>query len=106
MTGGVFSALVEVAPWSASLVALLPALAGLGLGRNPDGLVPTLRAGGYTALDRLTRGRLAPDRLGQARLAQRPAALAEPDVPVEWWGVRRDWRPEDGEVLARGIAGG
>jgi len=98
MTGGVFAALVEVAPWAANLAALLPALAGLGLGRNPDGLVPALRSGGYAALDRLTRGRLTQDR--------RPAASAEPDVPVEWWGVRRDWRPEDGEVLARGIAGG
>lgn len=93
MTGGVFTALVEVAPWSANLAALLPALAGLGLGRNPDGLVPALRAGGYAALDRLRWGR-------------RQAAPAEPEVPVEWWGLRRDWRPEDGEVLARGIAGG
>ena len=93
MTGGAFTALVEVAPWSANLAALLPALAGLGLGRNPDGLVPALRAGGYAVLDRLRWGR-------------RQAAPAEPDVPVEWWGLRRDWRPEDGEVLARGIAGG
>jgi branched-chain amino acid transport system permease protein len=108
MTAGVFAALVEVAPWSAGLAALLPALAGLGLGRNPDGLVPALRAGGYAALDRLTGDRLTRGRLTQGRRApgQRPAAPAEPDVPVEWWGVRRDWRPEDGEVLARGIAGG
>lgn len=93
MAGGAFTALVEVAPWSANLAALLPALAGLGLGRNPDGLVPALRGAGYTALARLTPGR-------------KPAAHAEPEVPVEWWGLRRDWRPEDGEVLARGIAGG
>ncbi len=93
MAGGAFTALVEVAPWSANLAALLPALAGLGLGRNPDGLVPALRGAGHTALARLTPGR-------------RPAAHAEPEVPVEWWGLRRDWRPEDGEVLARGIAGG
>ena len=78
MTGGAFA-------------ALLPALAGLGLGRNPDGLVPALRSLGDTAL---------------ARLGRRQPAPAEPDVPVEWWGLRRDWRPEDGEVLARGIAGG
>jgi branched-chain amino acid transport system permease protein len=90
-TNGAFTALVEVAPWSANLAALLPALAGLGLGRNPDGLVPTLRSLGDTAL---------------ARLGRRQPAPAEPDIPVEWWGLRRDWRPEDGEVLARGIAGG
>lgn len=82
MTGGVFTALVEVAPWSANLAALLPALAGLGLGRNPDGLVPALRAGGYAALDQLTRGRLARGRLVRGR---RQAAPAEPEVPVEWW---------------------
>jgi branched-chain amino acid transport system permease protein len=90
-TNGAFTALVEVAPWSANLAALLPALAGLGLGRNPDGLIPTLRSLGDTAL---------------ARLGRRQPAPAEPDIPVEWWGLRRDWRPEDGEVLARGIAGG
>ena len=101
MTGGVFTALVEVAPPPAGLAALLPALAGLGLGRNPDGLVPALRDGGYAALGRLTPGRLTPGRPGR-----RQAAPAKPEVPVEWWGLRRDWRPEDGEVLARGIAGG
>jgi branched-chain amino acid transport system permease protein len=102
---GAFTALVEVAPWSANLAALLPALAGLGLGRNPDGLVPALRSLGDTALARLTQSRLTPARLtpGQGRGR---AAAGEPDVPVEWWGLRRDWRPEDGEVLARGIAGG
>ncbi|GAA4825206.1 ABC transporter permease subunit [Streptomyces ziwulingensis] len=26
------------------------------------------------------------------------------DVPVEWWGLRRPWRPEDGEVLSRATA--
>jgi branched-chain amino acid transport system permease protein len=122
-TSGAFTALVEVAPWSANLAALLPALAGLGLGRNPDGLVPALRAGGYAALGRLAQSRLAQSRLARSRLVpgrlvpgrlvpsrlapgRRPAAPGEPDIPVEWWGLRRDWRPEDGEVLARGIAGG
>ena len=38
--------------------------------------------------------------------SRRRAAPAEPEVPVEWWGVRRPWRAEDEEVLARGIAGG
>ena len=34
------------------------------------------------------------------------AGEAEPEIPVEWWGVRRPWRPEDEEVLDRGVAGG
>jgi branched-chain amino acid transport system permease protein len=80
--GGTFTALVEVAPWASNLAALLPALAGIGLGRNPDGVIPSMRRG---------------------FAAHRKAESA--DVPVEWWGVRRDWRPEDEEVLVRGIAG-
>ncbi len=42
-----------------------------------------------------------------ARQAARPPEVApevppeiQEDIPVEWWGVRRDWRPEDEEVLA------
>jgi branched-chain amino acid transport system permease protein len=34
------------------------------------------------------------------------AASPRPEVPVEWWGLRRPWRAEDGEVLDRGVAGG
>ena len=41
--GGAFAALVEVAPWAGNLAAILPALAGIGLGSNPDGVVPRLR---------------------------------------------------------------
>jgi branched-chain amino acid transport system permease protein len=77
---GVANVLLGVAPWSADVVALLPALAGLGLGRHPEGAVPGLRL------------RRAPGK---------PS-----DVPVEWWGLRRPWRPQDGEVLSRGVAGG
>jgi branched-chain amino acid transport system permease protein len=29
---------------------------------------------------------------------------APTDVPPEWWGVRRPWRPEDGEALDRATA--
>ena len=36
---------------------------------------------------------------------ERQASSDAAQVPVEWWGVRRAWRPEDEEVLARGIAG-
>jgi branched-chain amino acid transport system permease protein len=41
--GGSFAALVEVLPGADNLAALLPGLAGIGIGRNPDGLVPRLR---------------------------------------------------------------
>jgi branched-chain amino acid transport system permease protein len=40
---GSFVALVEVAPKANNLAALLPGLAGIGIGSNPDGLVPRLR---------------------------------------------------------------
>ena len=131
VVGGSFAALVEVAPWAANLAALLPALAGLGLGRNPDGIVPALRndwkpvAGNRIARLVLSIGlalawglRLAHvlngwEFFGAALavvLAARGYAAsrqaAGPEIPVEWWGVRRPWRPEDEEVLARGIAGG
>ncbi|WP_280458528.1 ABC transporter permease [Nocardia carnea] len=36
---------------------------------------------------------------------QRTAA-GEADVPVEWWGVKRPWRPADKEVLDHAIAAG
>ncbi|MGW0181138.1 ABC transporter permease subunit, partial [Nocardia sp. NPDC003345] len=32
------------------------------------------------------------------------AAAGEPDVPVEWWGVKRPWRTGDKEVLDDAIA--
>jgi len=79
---GVSSLLIGVAPWSADFVALLPALAGIGLGRHPEGIVATLRP----------------------RRPRKPKS--EPDVPVEWWGIRRSWGPHDEEVLSRGVAGG
>jgi branched-chain amino acid transport system permease protein len=87
---GPLNALVAVAPWSQNLVALLPAAAGIGLGRNPEGLIPPMR-------------RLAG---GAAHALRRPRAAAEPPVPVEWWGVRRPWREGDKKVLDRGVAAG
>jgi branched-chain amino acid transport system permease protein len=130
---GSFAALVEVAPWAGNLAALLPALAGLGLGRNPDGLVPTLRRDWQpTAGDRVARlvlliglalawglrlghvisgwvffcAALVVVLVARGYAARHRAGEAEPEIPVEWWGVRRAWRPEDEEVLARGVAGG
>jgi branched-chain amino acid transport system permease protein len=129
--GGSLAALVEVAPWAGNLAAILPALAGIGLGSNPDGVVPRLRrdwepAGrNRIAVAALVGGlalawvlRLAHVINGWAFfgaallvvLAVRGYAARQvarqPELPVEWWGLRRDWRPEDEEVLARGIAGG
>jgi branched-chain amino acid transport system permease protein len=72
-----------LAPRAQNLVALLPGLAGIGLGRNPEGIVPSLRRGWSG-----------------------PTGPAGTDVPVEWWGLRREWRPQDGEVLDRAVAGG
>ncbi|MGI8329494.1 ABC transporter permease subunit [Actinomadura scrupuli] len=127
------SGLVAVAPWSQNLVALLPGLAGIGIGNNPGGVVAGMRH----RWEPVARDRIAPPvllcglalgwvlRLGdvisgwtflggslvlalalQAYAAARAATPAEPEVPMEWWGVRRAWRPEDEGVLVRGIAGG
>jgi branched-chain amino acid transport system permease protein len=132
---GPVNALVAVAPWSQNLVALLPGLAGLGLGRYPDGVASGMRS----RWEPLARDRIALPallcgltlawllRLGDvingwvffacsllmalalrswaaSRQATKRAVAADPEIPVEWWGVRRAWRPEDGEVLARGVA--
>ncbi len=134
--GGSFAALVEVVPWAGNLAAILPALAGIGLGSNPDGVVPRLRrdgepvgrnrivaaavVGGLTLAWALRLAHVINGWVffGAALLvvlaargyatARQPAGQGgrQPEIPVEWWGVRRDWRPEDEEVLARGIAGG
>jgi branched-chain amino acid transport system permease protein len=128
---GVFNLLGALAPWAQNLVAILPGLAGVGLARHPDGIVARLRrAWAPFARDRAVAGtllcgltaawllRLAGAINGwvfaggalvlvlalRAYLAVRAATPARLDVPVEWWGVRRAWRPEDREVLDRGVA--
>lgn len=123
-----------VAPWTHNIVQLLPALAGLGFARHPEGIVPGLRRGweplgrdrtalaallgGFAVLWLLRIGDVVGNAvllLGTAVLAlalrtwarsKETAAVVAPEVPVEWWGVRRPWRAEDEEVLARGIARG
>ena len=129
---GPVDALVHAAPWTQNAVALLPGLAGLALGRG-DGVVGELRRGwSPVARHRLVLlgllGGLAAAwllRLGgvlsgpvffcgsivlalvlRGYAASRDAAPAATEVPVEWWGLRRPWRAEDGEVLDRGVAGG
>ncbi|WP_405735409.1 ABC transporter permease [Streptomyces sp. NBC_01537] len=131
---GPMNVLTAVAPWSQNLVAVMPGLAGLGLGHYPDGVVSGLRsrwepvARDRIALPALLCGLalayslwlgdaingwtffggslvLALALRGWATTRQAAAtAIAEPEIPVEWWGVRRAWRPEDEEVMDRGIA--
>ncbi|MFF0011433.1 ABC transporter permease [Streptomyces sp. NPDC005374] len=121
--------LIGLASWTQNIVSALPALAGMGLGHSPQGLTSRFR----DQWEILGRDRIAlPALLGTLALgwvlrlthvingwtlllgslavayalrayASRPRG--EPDVPVEWWGIRRPWRPQDGEVLARGTAG-
>jgi branched-chain amino acid transport system permease protein len=125
------AALTAVAPWASNIVALLPSLAGIGLGRAPDGIVARFRrdwaplgrdrvalmalAGGFAALwvlrlaDVIGGGLLLLGALVVALALRGFAAArerAEPEIPVEWWGVRRPWRAGDGEVLDRVVAGG
>lgn len=130
---GPTGALVGLASWSQNLVACLPSLAGIGLGRNPDGIASELRRGwAPVARDRIVLAALACAlavawvlRLAdvidgwtffgvslvlglalRSAAVRRQTATTEPDVPVEWRGLRRAWCAEDGEVLDRGIAGG
>ncbi|MFJ8950391.1 MULTISPECIES: branched-chain amino acid ABC transporter permease [unclassified Streptomyces] len=117
--------------WAHDASTLLIALAGMGLAHSPGGIVPRLRAewlplvrdrvlfpvtGAVTGLLWLLYGT---DRVGGALFlvtlivastALRMWATARqsgphlPPDPVEWWGIRRPWRTEDREVIARGIA--
>jgi branched-chain amino acid transport system permease protein len=130
---GPLNLLVRVAPWASSLVAILPGLAGIGLGRNPDGIVARLRESwAPVGRDRLVAPVLFAGlalawvlRLGnvingwaflvaaavlalaaQGYATARQAGPRVRDVPLEWWGVRRAWRQEDREVLDRGVAAG
>lgn len=128
------NALVAALPWTHNLVAMLPGLAGIGLGRHPDGIVARFRR----QWEPLGRDRLALSLLLAALLAgwllrlgdvingwvfffaalivalvlrswataRQRATQAAPEVPVEWWGVRREWRAGDREVMDRVIASG
>ncbi|KPM53987.1 ABC transporter permease [Frankia sp. CcI49] len=134
--GGSFPVIAAAGTFAQNLTSLMPALAGLGLSKNPDGAVAEVR-GGYEAVGRnkpvlgvlgialaalwvlqlqdvldgwttfwlALLALVAAQVIAQA-LEGRQARSTASDVPVEWWGVRRGWRREDEEVLARGIAGG
>jgi len=131
--GGSFSALVEVLPGANNLAALLPGLAGIGIGSNPDGIVPRLRqdwapvarhrialsaALGFSALLWGLRlagvvngwvlfwGAVAAAIVLRVVVAARERTTTAAAVPVEWWGLRRPWQDEDEEVLDRAVARG
>ncbi|WP_460071468.1 branched-chain amino acid ABC transporter permease [Streptomyces sp. YKOK-I1] len=121
----------ELGTWAQDLSALLIALAGMGLAHSPSGIITRLR----TEWAPLARDRLLLAAAGAvlaacwllaaldavrgwpalvvalaAATALRIRAAArqqEPEgTPLEWRGVRRPWRPEDGEVLSRATAAG
>ena len=124
--------LVAVAPSTQNLVQVLPSMAGLAFGGETAGAgvtsglrqswEPVLRnrivlpvlLGGLALLWALRLGHVINGwtyLAGSAVMAlalrgyasARRARPSEPEIPVEWWGVRRAWRPEDEEVLARGV---
>jgi branched-chain amino acid transport system permease protein len=113
--------------WAQDVTSLLVALAGMGLARSPSGLLARIRAEwtplGHNrpllsalfavlgvcwllaVLDVANGWLLLAIALGAALVLRvRAAVAAQPpptDLPPEWWGVRRPWRSEDGEVLSR-----
>ncbi|MFJ4820857.1 ABC transporter permease [Streptomyces sp. NPDC088801] len=112
--------------WVHDMTALLVALAGMGLAHSPDGVLARMRAEWaplarnrqllpallsvlglcwlLAALDLTNGWLLLTLAVVTALLLRTRAAAAQrqsTDVPPEWWGVRRPWRPEDGEVLNR-----
>jgi branched-chain amino acid transport system permease protein len=80
------SALIAVAPGLQNFTALLPGLAGIGLGRNPDGVVPYFRRDWAPVL--------------KHRVAPQQAALG---VSAMLWGLRLAG-VVDGWVLFWGVA--
>jgi branched-chain amino acid transport system permease protein len=89
---GALPLLASLAPGLINILTLLPGLAGVALGKNPDGAVSDMRR-------------------SLARLARRgPVSDDAPeDVPLEWRGLRRPWLPTDAaeidEVLDLDLTG-
>jgi branched-chain amino acid transport system permease protein len=127
------NALIAVAAWTQNIIPLMVAMAGVGLGRHPAGVVSGMRRdwealgrsrilltavlGGLAALWALRiTGVINGWVLFFAALVwafglrsyatAREAKPAEVEIPVEWWGLRRAWRAADEEVLDRGVAAG
>ena len=91
VNGYVFTLLLALA------VPLIPAFAGRRLRTSNTPVAPSASGGADTA---------EPADATEPAGTAEPADTAEPDeeVPVEWWGIARDWAPEDEEVLDRAIA--
>jgi branched-chain amino acid transport system permease protein len=112
--------------WAHDVTALLVALAGMGFAHSPSGVLARMRAEWaplarnrpalaalfgalavcwlLAALDVASGWLVLAFALAVALLLRTRAAAAErppADIPPEWWGVRRPWRPEDEEVLSR-----
>ncbi|MEH0421256.1 branched-chain amino acid ABC transporter permease [Streptomyces sp. B21-083] len=132
---GLFTGLAFVVPaqllasagsWASDVTSLMVALAGMGLAKNPGGILTRMRAEweplfrDRTLLSAMlgvlatcwllaalgaTNGwlLLAVAAVAAGLLRARAAAAKAPptDIPLEWWGVRRPWRSEDEEVLSR-----
>jgi branched-chain amino acid transport system permease protein len=129
--------LIDAAPWFENVNRVLPGTMGIALGRNPNGIVHSLREGfaplrrvplvlvvtvaGVAAVvalrlaDTISGAPFAVGLLGvpvagglvaQWLLARRdradePAEEREPEVPLEWIGIDRPFRPEDVAALDR-----
>ncbi|MGW0040179.1 branched-chain amino acid ABC transporter permease [Rhodococcus sp. NPDC003348] len=134
MLAGPFNAIVALWPATQNFIQAVPGLAGVAFGAPAvqhgaislmrkswdatlrDGLVMSVLGGwavllwvlrladvinGYVLFGGVVLGALAALWWGNAR--HRPPSQA-PEIPVEWWGLERPWRPEDEEELDRAIA--
>ncbi|MCX5044223.1 ABC transporter permease [Aldersonia sp. NBC_00410] len=132
MLAGPFAAVVALWPGTADLVAVVPGLLGIAFagGIISQGAIATMRKdwdpvfrnrtavvayvaifvvawllrlndviNGYVFFGIAALGGLAVQ--GFVSMRQKPSADAE--IPVEWWGIERDWQPEDEEVLNRAV---
>ncbi|MFD0901958.1 branched-chain amino acid ABC transporter permease [Actinomadura sediminis] len=124
---GIMHAITALWPGAHHVSSLLVGLAGIGMGRHPEGVVPHFReswnplrrfwvplaaiAGtlwGLRLLDAVNGWVLT---FGTAAAALALRGLARPrtpkgaaDVPLEWRGVRRPWLPADREEVLDGLA--
>ncbi|MBD0321779.1 MAG: ABC transporter permease [Aldersonia sp.] len=133
MLGGPFVAVVALWPDTQDLVSVIPGLLGIAFagGVISSGAIATLRKDwdpvfrdraalavygvgfalvwllrlndiidGYVFFGLAAGGAL----VLLAWVSVRGKPVAEVEVPVEWWGIQRDWQPEDEEVLDRAVA--
>lgn len=133
MLGGPFVAVVALWPDTADLVSVIPGLLGIAFagGVISQGAIATLRKdwdpvfrdhvalGAYGVVFVLAWLLRLNDVINgyalfgiaavaafalQAWVTMRHKPVTEAEIPVEWWGIQRDWEPEDEEVLDRAVA--